>query len=160
MEQIFSPKSQKVILWLIIIGVLSLIIFTVTKTILHELRPRQIISLNGMTFRADVVDTPKARKKGLSERDKIRYDEAMLFVFEEDGSLPMVMRGMKFPIDIIWLDKNQRIVHIERDAQPGTYPHTIYESPVPARYVVEVVSGQAPGLTGSRATLDVASEGL
>ena len=51
------------------------------------------------------------------------------------------MKGMKIPIDIVWLDRDMRVVHIEVNAQPDAEPYKTYKPPVSARYVLELVSG-------------------
>lgn len=151
---------QKVMKWLIVCGVLAMIGFAITKVIMHELRPRQMVSLGGTVFRADVADTPTARERGLAGRSSIGRDEAMLFVFDQDGAWPIWMKGMRFPIDIIWLDKDQKVVHVERNVYPDAEPHDSYYSPVPARYVLEVGAGQHNISVGSVARFDIAEEGL
>lgn len=154
---------QRVIQWCIVIGVLGLAGFAATKSIMHELRPRQMVSIGSTIFRVDVADTPGAREKGLSGRTSLSNNEAMLFVFDSDGDLPIWMKGMKIPIDIIWLDSSKKVVHLEQNVQPDAFPYTTYKSPVPARYVLEMTAGQArrSGVAvGKVATFDIAREGL
>lgn len=160
MEKRLSYRALRGIKWLIVVGVFALLIVAVTRIVLHQLRPVQMVSLGGSVFRAEIVDEPETRARGLSGRTTLGADEAMLFVFEADGSLPIWMKGMKFPIDIVWLDQDRRIVHIERHVQPDAEPYHTYESPAPARYVLEVAAGQADVSIGAVATFDVASEGL
>lgn len=104
-----------------------------------------LIRLGGQDFRTDMADTPAKRQQGLSGRETLERDEAMLFVFEEDGYHAFWMKDMKFSIDMIWLDESMAIVHIERNVSPSSYPNT-YKSPEPARYVLEVQAGTADRL--------------
>jgi uncharacterized membrane protein (UPF0127 family) len=54
------------------------------------------------------------------------------------------MKGMKFPIDIIWLDKDKKVVHIEPSLAPCTpFYCPTYTPSQPAMYVLETVSGFA-----------------
>lgn len=119
-----------------------------------------MVSLGGTVFRADVANTEASRQKGLGGRVSIGRDEAMLFAFDYDASWPIWMKGMKFPIDIIWLDKNRKVVHVEKDVHPDAEPHDTYYSPVPARYVLEVGAGHHNITVGSVARFDIAEEGL
>ena len=43
---------------------------------------------------------------------------AMLFVFEDSAKYSFWMKDMKFLIDIIWLDNDGKVVHIEQNLQP------------------------------------------
>lgn len=136
-------KIRRVILWTIIVGALVLIGLSVAKIIIHELRPRQIITIGGSTFRADVVDTPRLREKGLSGRSGLDDDEAMLFVFDSDDKWSFWMKEMKFPIDIIWLNNEGVVNYVEYDVKPDAIPHKVYAPPEPARYVIELAAGRA-----------------
>jgi uncharacterized membrane protein (UPF0127 family) len=42
----------------------------------------------------------------------------MLFVFEDSAKYSFWMKDMKFLIDIIWLDNDGKVVHIEQNLQP------------------------------------------
>jgi len=67
-------------------------------------------------------------------------DRGMLFIFDKSGHYNIWMKEMIFPLDIAWLDKNFRIVHLERGVEPSTYPDS-FVSEVPAMYVLEVNAG-------------------
>ena len=54
----------------------------------------------------------------------------------------MWMKDMQFPIDILWLDAEYKIVFIKHVSTPETYPESFY-SDVPARYVLELPAGFA-----------------
>ena len=60
------------------------------------------VSIDGYNMTADLALTSEQREKGLSVKDKLKENEAMLFVFEESAKHSFWMKDMKFPIDIIW----------------------------------------------------------
>ncbi len=72
------------------------------------------ININNKIVRAEVVFDDEKMQKGLGGRDSICIDCGMLFQFQEPGIRYFWMKGMKFPLDIIWL-RNGTIVHIERE---------------------------------------------
>ena len=52
------------------------------------------------------------------------------------------MKDMNFPIDIIWIDESWRVIGVERDINPETFPKIFY--PVRAiKYVLELPAGTA-----------------
>ena len=134
---------QRVIRWLILVGVLTLIGFGVKAVVDDIMKPRPLISLGNATFRVEVARTDAEIEKGLAGRTKLAADEAMLFEFPEDKPWGIWMKGMKMPIDIVWLDKNKRVVHIEKNIQPDAEPYETYKPSVPARYVLELTAGGA-----------------
>jgi Uncharacterized conserved protein len=65
-----------------------------------------------------VADTTYKQYVGLSETDSLADDEGMLFVHDTPGEHAYVMRGMSFPIEIIFIGADGEITTIHR-AQPG-----------------------------------------
>ncbi|MDO8571262.1 MAG: DUF192 domain-containing protein [bacterium] len=96
--------------------------------------------VSGATLRAEIADTAHARQKGLSGRKQLGRDRGILFVFKEEGYHQFWMKQMSFPIDIIWLDKEKRIVDIAKQVEPDTFPHT-FKPGSAALYVLEVNAG-------------------
>ena len=47
---------------------------------------------------------------------------------------------MKFSIDIIWLDANKKVVQLEKNVPPSSYPNTFCADN--AQYVIELNAGQ------------------
>lgn len=100
------------------------------------------ISIDDTTIHAFVADTDSTRERGLGGYSALSPNEGMLFVFQQDGSYGFWMKDMSFPIDILWLDANGYVVYVQENVTPETYP-TVYTSPQPARYVLELPSGFA-----------------
>ena len=69
----------------------------------------------------------------------------MFFVFDSQGDYAFWMQDMEFAIDIIWIDDEYRITHIEHQVSPESFPES-FRSPAPSQYVLEVRSGIAGGL--------------
>ena len=58
----------------------------------------------------------------------------LIFVFDKEEIVPLHMFFVFFPIDVLFLDKNKRIVEIKKDFKPFTY----YRPKNKAMYVVEI----------------------
>ncbi len=65
------------------------------------------IEVGGLTIEAEVSDTGELRERGLSYRDGLEPGRGMLFVYEEPGTRSFWMRGMRFCLDIIWIEGDQ-----------------------------------------------------
>lgn len=128
-------RSEVILTTLIIIT--SLIVFIYATAV-----PGQTVFIDGQEFNVEVADVASERSQGLSGRSALANDEGMLFVFPESGRFGFWMKDMEFSIDIIWIDEDKRIVHIEENVSPSTYPEAFYSS-TNARYVLEVYTGQA-----------------
>ncbi len=104
-----------------------------------------IVTINGRQLLAELAITPDQQILGLSVKDSLAEDEAMLFVFGSEGRQPFWMKNMKFPIDIMWIDSNQTIVHIEHSlppCEPGVACPS-FSPDVDSLYVLETVAGYA-----------------
>jgi len=102
----------------------------------------QGVILGEKLFEVEVMDDDVERSRGLSLHSPLEDNQGMLFIFPEDDLYGFWMKDMLFPIDIIWIDKNLVIVHIETNVLPETYPK-VFSPSVPARYVLELSSGQS-----------------
>lgn len=98
------------------------------------------VKIGGETFDALVADTDELKEKGLSGFQGLGERQAMLFPYDEPASLPFWMKGMLFSIDILWLDSNYRVVHMEKRVPPDSYPKS-FSSTAPAQHVLEFPSG-------------------
>jgi uncharacterized membrane protein (UPF0127 family) len=98
-------------------------------------------------FLVEVADTPESRALGLGGRDAMAADAGMLFDLGETRTPTFSMRGMRFPLDIIWIDDAMRVYGIEADVphQPDVPVAELasYSPAVPVRYVLELNAGTA-----------------
>ena len=108
----------------------------IEKIVRHDMT---IIAPQGAIV-AEVVDTDSSRALGLSGRNEMRENEGMLFVFDYSGKYGFWMKDMLFSIDILWINQNGVVVHIERNISPDSYPQTFINDSE-ALYVLELSAG-------------------
>jgi uncharacterized protein len=104
---------------------------------------RAKISIKGVELSAEIPTTQELMGKGLAVKNELKENESMLFVFDKPEKHSFWMKDMKFPIDIIWLRSNGKIVHIEENLEPC--PLVIicpsYTPNADSQYVLETVAG-------------------
>ena len=99
---------------------------------------------DGFSITAEVAISDEERQLGLMFREKLNPDQGMILVFKDEDFHFIWMKNMKISIDILWLDKEKRIVHIERNVPPCKKPPCAsYSSKIPAMYVLEIKAGMA-----------------
>lgn len=98
------------------------------------------VTVGDVVVEASVADTLSKRIKGLSDTPFLPEGVVKLFAFGVPGSHSIWMKNMNYSIDIIWVAEDGKIVHIEENATPDTYPES-FSSPVPAWYVIEANAG-------------------
>jgi uncharacterized protein len=121
------------------LAVLMLVAVPVQGAELSEYgNPMITVRVKGATVLAEVVSSPQKLYLGLSHRDGLPPGRGMLFIMPAAEIQHFCMRGMRFPLDIIWIDAD-RVVGCERNVQPDD-PRTL-TSPTPVQYVLEVPAG-------------------
>lgn len=101
------------------------------------------IKVNSVNLEADLALSVEEQSKGLSIKDNLKPDEGMLFPYDSPRILSFWMKDMKFPIDILWLNADKEVVHVEENLQPCSpfLPCPSYTPDVQAQYVLETVAG-------------------
>jgi len=107
---------------------------------------RITVIAGGLTIDAEVVRSAAGRAQGLGERDSLAADEGMLFVFDEERVVSFWMRGMRFPLDFIWISRDGRVVDLTGDVPPPAPGAPDAELPryapgAPVLYTLEVNAG-------------------
>ncbi len=124
---------------LLVIGFCLLIIVNLS---INERKFIKITFPDGYKITAELAITEEQRQLGLMFRKGMKEDQGMLFIFEEEDYYSFWMKNTYFPLDMLWLDSNRLIVHIEEDVPPcPSEPCPSYTPERPARYVLELVSG-------------------
>lgn len=62
------------------------------------------IKVGDNVINVEIADTADTRTKGLSGRENLASDSGMLFVFSESKQYKFWMKGMKIPLDIIYVN--------------------------------------------------------
>lgn len=107
------------------------------------------VAVGGVDLALEVARTPEEYARGLSGRDELPGD-GMLFLFDTPQPRVFWMRGMRFPIDIVWI-RGETVVGIAADVHPspdGTPDYALerFPSPGPVDRVIELAAGRASSL--------------
>ncbi len=98
------------------------------------------IKIGENSFLFEVAETKEDRERGLSKRDALKEVDGLLFIFPTEDYHAIWMKEMNFPIDIIWIDKEKKVVDYKKNVPPESYPESFFPS-MPAKYVLETEAG-------------------
>jgi uncharacterized membrane protein (UPF0127 family) len=127
--------------------------------------PQGMIKIDEVVLKVQIADTEPRRVRGLMFQEELPYDHGMFFVFEQPGNYSLWMLNMQFPLDMIWFDKDRKIIHIETNVPPCksaletvTCTGTSVSSDEETLYILEVTAGfvEKFGIT-ENSTLDIIS---
>jgi len=101
----------------------------------------QRVCFTGGCIKVELAVSAEEKTIGLMYRDRLEYIGGMLFVLDDDDSHSFWMKNVRFPLDIIWIDKKKKILHIDEDVPvcSDPCPGIVFEGP--ARYVLEASAG-------------------
>lgn len=72
------------------------------------------LKINGNKIKAEIVNTSEKIEKGLAGRRGLCKNCGMLFEFQKKGNYSFWMKGMKFGIDIIWIE-GDKVVYVAKN---------------------------------------------
>ena len=101
--------------------------------------PSGSVSINNRRLIVEVAATPDSRKCGLSHRQSLPGNHGMLFIYPSPLPLVFWMKDTVIPLSIAFMDKNGRIISIQKMTPLQTEAR--YRSPRPAPYALEVNQG-------------------
>ncbi len=127
---------------ILLLAVLTITLTTCGSKTATKKLPTATVEINDVKVEAEVVKTQAEIQKGLSGRESLDEGKGMLFVFEKPGRYSFWMKGMKFPLDFIWI-KDDKVVDLDLNVPIVTNGQTPpeYLPLQEVNYVLEVQAG-------------------
>lgn len=144
---LISKKKYQIIVIIVLLFIFALGIYLFYATNYldnnHRVNEKYSVLINNNKISIEVAATPSQQYRGLSNRESLCADCGMLFVFRDKTEQIFVMRNMKFPLDIVFIE-DDKIINIESNLSPeGESPKHEYRSLAPANRVLELPGGYA-----------------
>lgn len=105
------------------------------------------VEIKNIPLIVEVTSFAEERARGLSGRKDLGSSHGMLFLFDRADFHSIWMRGMYFPIDILWI-ANGKVADLELNVSPpvplgstNTSSLAVYTPDVPAEFVLETRAG-------------------
>jgi len=95
-----------------------------------------VVLINNKYINVEIATSSQKQQSGLCCRDWLEKDSGMLFVYEYSAVRKFWMKNTRIPLDMYWIDSDKKIIHIENNVQPESYPKT-YGPNQPSMYVLE-----------------------
>jgi len=106
---------------------------------------KNLVKIGSLAVKVDYAKDDASKSKGLGGKDKLEEDRGLLFVFDKEQKYTFWMKGVSFPIDIIWISKDKQVVDFYKNAEAQLgVPDSelkVYSPQAPAQYVLEVSAG-------------------
>jgi uncharacterized membrane protein (UPF0127 family) len=106
----------------------------------HSSMPTTNMRLGYNSFIVEIANSDPEREHGLMQRDSMPNNHGMIFVFADEKPRAFWMKNTRFPLDIVYIDHNGKIVSIK---QMQAYDLTSVPSDEPCKYAIELNLGAA-----------------
>jgi len=105
---------------------------------------KKILTVGNQAFEVDIADNALTRAQGLSGKPSLGEREGLFFLFSSVGNYGFWMKGMNFPIDIVWISGDKVIgfsENLQPEPQKNLFNLSIYYPPGEADKVLEINAG-------------------
>jgi uncharacterized membrane protein (UPF0127 family) len=119
-----------------------LLLFTASSATRDKISIKRGAKKTIAVFTIESVSDQKALQKGLAGRQSIPDKFGMLFILDNTSKQYFWMKGMEFPIDILFFNKDKRLTQILPNLLPCE-KCSIYEAPAGTAYALEINAGIA-----------------
>lgn len=132
-------KNKNIFSVILIVVFIFVVFFLINSNYSNILDVNKIkyVKIGDAKIKVDLAKTAEQQEKGLSIKNSLKDNEGMLFIFSKASIHHFWMKGMVFPIDIIWINDDFKIIYIEKNVQPDSYPQTFGPNKE-SRYVLEI----------------------
>ena len=132
----------KIFFLALLIAVFGFLFFYFTQKNLDSSSGASQVCIKSYCFLVETARTDPEREKGLMFRQSLPEGHGMLFIFDKEGGYSFWMKNTLIPLDMVWMDKNKKVVYIAKNVQPCIADNCPAINPnVNAQYVLEANAG-------------------
>ena len=118
----------------------ALLSFTAYYYIRNPLVPK--IKVGRVTFVIEIAVRPEEKEKGLGGRDSLAAGTGMLFPYDHKERYRFWMKGMRFPLDFVWIT-DQKVIDVTENVPPPSGEQIATVQPrVPVSQILELNAGE------------------
>ena len=134
MDMVMDAQQKKFVFFLILAVIVGMLVaWKFLPRATNDQKNLRRLKVGQAEVRVEVAVTAEQKSRGLAGRENLAEGEGMMFVFssigrsasggEQPGQYGFWMKGMKFPLDFVWIADN-KVVEITEDI-----PVDVNESP-------------------------------
>ena len=96
------------------------------------------LDIGGEAYRIELALTTSQRRLGLMHRQHLDRRAGMLLVYRDSGNHRIWMKNVAFPLRVYWIDRDYRVVDMQRLPPCAADPCPVYSARAASRYVLEL----------------------
>ena len=128
----------------LIITLAGIVLFSQYQKIADKNSTTIFTAAGPVKIQVEFAKTAQELETGLMNRESLEKNSGMFFIFPDEKSRSFWMKDTLIPLDMIFISSNGRVNEMTtQEPCPKTGTCQVYESKLPARYVLEINGGQA-----------------
>ena len=131
----------------VLMGFLFVAIAAAVLVLLPQLQSQTALRLGDGVYKMRILNRHDSEKMAQQDVETLQQNKAMLHVYDTDKMWTIDMKNRTSQFDIVWLDKNKKVVHVVKNASSESQPDTVFSSKVSSRYIVELAGGAVDAKT-------------
>lgn len=152
-----SNRRKDVLTWVVVVGVLLLVGGAGFFVLWPQIQPHATVRLGDGVFSATVAKSDEERASSEASSGDLKDNKARLFAFTHYDKWPVRIKNLTTPVDIVWLDKDKKVVYIVKNAPPDSGEDGQFVPKKEAIYAIELPGGMVESKSidiGDQATFD------
>ena len=115
MDMVMDAQQKKFVFFLILAVIVGMLVaWKFLPRATNDQKNLRRLKVGQAEVRVEVAVTAEQKSRGLAGRENLAEGEGMMFVFDQPGQYGFWMKGMKFPLDFVWIADN-KVVEITED---------------------------------------------
>lgn len=131
---------KNIVAYIIMAAVFLYISFLGNKLEFDTRKYELITSSQVHTFNLQVAESIEQKARGLMNVKSLQANEGMIFINQTPNISSFWMKNTWIPLDFLFIDDTNHIVHLHKNATPYDEFHNI-SSMVPVKYTIEINAG-------------------
>lgn len=120
---------------LILVGIAAFFIIT------PQLQPHTSLHIGDGIYTAQISKTLSDQDAFFASTTNLAQDQAGIFVYSTDAQWPITASKVQNSVDLVWLDKDKKVVYINKNASSTTASSDTFTPRENARYIVVLPAG-------------------
>ena len=135
-------KNQKIGAAVIILGVLALVFSAFLFIFLPNYLGETVdLRLGDGTFKTGLALDEGGRSSSVLGVSNSSVDKPLLLAYPNEARLRFSSKSIVEPVDLVWLNRNKKVVYIAKNVSAKNSNSTTFESELPAKYILKVRAG-------------------
>lgn len=137
-----KPKNLKLIYTSLVAGIIVIFLMVGVFFATTSQNESRTLRVNNTEINIEIATTSQEKERGLCCRDFLPENSGMLFMYDRPAQYRFWMKDTRIPLDMYWIDSKKKIIHIEAEVKPESYPK-MFGPDAPAQYILETNAGFA-----------------